>query len=110
MGGATAFLVEHAPPGKRGEYASWLQASMGISNLLGAAVATLVTTLTEQQIGSWGWRIPFIIGLAIAPVGFWMRRAIDETPEFRNEQARWKQEGSPPGRRCLMWFAGTQSN
>lgn len=97
MGGATAFLVEHAPPGKRGEYASWLQASMGISNLLGAAVATLVTTLlTEQQIGSWGWRIPFIIGLAIAPVGFWMRRAIDETPEFRNEQARWKQEGSPP--------------
>lgn len=89
VGGATAFLVEHAPEGKRGQYASWLQASMGISNLLGALVATLVTTfLTEQQVGEWGWRIPFIIGLAIAPVGLWMRRALDETPHFREEQAR----------------------
>ncbi|KAG0731423.1 hypothetical protein G6F23_015322 [Rhizopus arrhizus] len=62
---------------------------MGISNLLGALVATLVTTfLTEQQIGEWGWRVPFIIGLAIAPVGLWMRRALDETPHFREEQAR----------------------
>ncbi len=89
VGGATAFLVEHAPQGKRGQYASWLQASMGISNLLGALVATLVTTLlTEQQVGEWGWRIPFILGLAIAPVGLWMRRALDETPHFREEQAR----------------------
>ncbi|AOB27175.1 MFS transporter [Bordetella bronchiseptica] len=89
VGGATAFLVEHAPQGKRGQYASWLQASMGISNLLGALVATVVTTvLTEEQVGEWGWRIPFILGLAIAPVGLWMRRALDETPHFREEQAR----------------------
>ena len=94
VGGATAFLVEHAPPGKRGEYASWLQASMGISNLLGAGVATLVTTLlTPEQIGSWGWRVPFIIGLAIAPVGLWMRKALDETPEFKDEQARARSVG-----------------
>ncbi len=89
VGGATAFLVEHAPAGKRGQYASWLQASMGISNLLGALVATLVTTLlTEAQVGEWGWRIPFILGLAIAPVGLWMRAALDETPHFREEQER----------------------
>ncbi len=89
VGGATAFLVEHAPAGKRGQYASWLQASMGISNLLGALVATLVTTLlTEEQVGEWGWRIPFILGLAIAPVGLWMRAALDETPHFREEQER----------------------
>lgn len=89
VGGATAFLVEHAPAGKRGQYASWLQASMGVSNLLAALVATVVTTtLTEDQIGEWGWRIPFILGLAIAPVGLWMRRALDETPHFREEQER----------------------
>ena len=89
VGGATAFLVEHAPEGKRGQYASWLQASMGISNLMGALVATVVTTmLTEAQVGEWGWRVPFIIGLAIAPVGLWMRRALDETPHFREEQER----------------------
>lgn len=94
VGGATAFLVEHAPEGKRGQYASWLQASMGISNLLGALVATLVTTLlTVEQVGEWGWRIPFILGLAIAPVGLWMRKALDETPHFKLEQERQQNKG-----------------
>lgn len=89
IGGATAFLVEHAPPEKKGQYASWLQASMGISNVLGALVATVVTTaFTQDQIGEWAWRIPFIIGLAIAPVGLWMRRTLDETPHFKLEAQR----------------------
>jgi MHS family proline/betaine transporter-like MFS transporter len=66
---------------------------MGISNLLGALVATLVTTLlTVEQVGEWGWRIPFILGLAIAPVGFWMRRTLDETPHFKLEQERQGRE------------------
>ncbi|SFC77610.1 MFS transporter, MHS family, proline/betaine transporter [Polaromonas sp. OV174] len=96
VGGATAFLVEHAPVEKKGQYASWLQASMGISNLLAALVATVVTTLlTVEQVGEWGWRIPFILGLAIAPVGLWMRRSLDETPHFRMEQERQKREGAP---------------
>ncbi|MGB7194193.1 MAG: MFS transporter [Collimonas pratensis] len=94
IGGATAFLVEHAPPEKKGQYASWLQASMGISNVLGALVATVVTTVfTVDQIGEWAWRIPFIIGLAIAPVGLWMRKTLDETPNFKLEAARMKKSG-----------------
>lgn len=94
VGGATAFLIEHAPPEKRGLYASWLQASMGISNVLGALVATVVTTaFTTQQINEWAWRIPFILGLAIAPVGLWMRRALDETPHFKEEVLRAQQSG-----------------
>ncbi|WP_404302597.1 MFS transporter [Alicycliphilus denitrificans] len=89
VGGATAFLVEHAPPEKRGLYASWLQASMGISNMMAALVATGVTMIfTTQQVHDWAWRIPFIIGLAIAPVGLWMRRALDETPHFKEEAER----------------------
>jgi MFS transporter, MHS family, proline/betaine transporter len=94
VGTATAFLVEHAPADKKGQYASWLQASMGISNLLGAAVGTLVTTLlTTEQISQWGWRIPFILGLAIAPVGMWMRRSLDETPHFKLEKDRQDRTG-----------------
>jgi MHS family proline/betaine transporter-like MFS transporter len=94
VGGATAFLIEHAPPEKRGLYASWLQASMGISNVLAALVATIVTTaFTTQQIGEWAWRIPFILGLAIAPVGLWMRRALDETPHFKEEALRAAKSG-----------------
>jgi MHS family proline/betaine transporter-like MFS transporter len=89
IGGAAAFLIEHAPPGKKGVYASWLQASMAISNVLAALVATCVTLLlTREQVGNWGWRIPFLIGLAIAPVGFWLRATLDETPEFREEMER----------------------
>jgi len=96
VGTATAFLVEHAPADKKGQYASWLQASMGISNLLGAAVGTLVTALlSPEQVGEWGWRIPFILGLAIAPVGLWMRRALDETPHFVQEKARQDRSGQP---------------
>ncbi|VVD89382.1 citrate:proton symporter [Pandoraea iniqua] len=94
VGSATAFLAEHAPADKKGQYASWLQASMGICNIFGALVATLVTTVfTQDQITEWAWRIPFIIGLAIAPVGLWMRKALDETPHFKLEAQRMKQQG-----------------
>ncbi|HWQ08420.1 MAG TPA: MFS transporter, partial [Holophaga sp.] len=92
IGGATAFLIEHAPEGKKGKYASWLQASMAISNILAALVATAVTmTMSKETIGDWGWRVPFIIGLGIAPVGLWMRKTLDETPEFQEEMARARQ-------------------
>ncbi|HVW68352.1 MAG TPA: MFS transporter [Steroidobacteraceae bacterium] len=83
IGGAVSFLVEHAPPQRRGAYAAWLQSSMAVSNILGALVgATLTTWLTPEQLGSWGWRIPFILGLAIAPVGLWLRAGLEETPAF----------------------------
>jgi len=93
IGGASAFLIEHAPEGKKGLYASWLQASMAISNVLAALVATCVTLLlTHDQVAGWGWRIPFIIGLGIAPVGFWLRSTLDETPEFQLEMERAQHE------------------
>jgi MHS family proline/betaine transporter-like MFS transporter len=86
VGSAAAFLVEHAPEGQKGKYAAWLQASMAFSNIIGAFVALAVTSLlTEDQVGDWGWRIPFILGLLIAPVGLWMRRSLDETPVFKAE-------------------------
>lgn len=93
VGSAAAFLIEHAPENQKGRYASWLQASMGISNIMGALVATAVTlTLTHEQVGDWGWRIPFILGLSIAPIGLWMRKTLEKTPHFIEEQARRKRE------------------
>ena len=93
IGGAVSFLVEHAPPERRGAYAAWLQSSMGVSNILGALTgATLSALLTPEQLSSWGWRIPFILGLSVAPVGLWLRASLEETPAF--EAAR--REGSQP--------------
>jgi MHS family proline/betaine transporter-like MFS transporter len=89
IGGATAFLIEHAPEGKKGLYASWIQASMALSNVLAALVATCVTlALTKAQVAAWGWRIPFIVGFAIGPVGIWLMTTLDETPEFQEEMQR----------------------
>jgi MHS family proline/betaine transporter-like MFS transporter len=94
IGGAVSFLVEHAPPERRGRYAAWLQSSMAVSNILGALVAaTLSLLLTTGQLSAWGWRIPFILGLAIAPVGLWLRRSLEETPAF--EAARRERESEP---------------
>lgn len=89
IGGATAYLLESADPGQRGRVASWLEASMGMSNILGALAAFSVTAwLTTAQVQSWGWRIPFILGLAIAPVGLYLRRSLDETDAFQVEAER----------------------
>ncbi len=83
IGGATAFLLESAAAHERGRIASWLQASMGMANVLGALAAYLVTTILPlEQVRAWGWRIPFVCGLLIAPVGLYLRRSLDETDAF----------------------------
>jgi MFS transporter, MHS family, proline/betaine transporter len=88
VGGATAFLIEHAPDEERGMYASWQQASQGISFMLGAAMGALVTNgLDQAQIDAWGWRIPFLFGLLIGPVGMYIRSHLEEPPEFEARQA-----------------------
>lgn len=88
VGGATAFLIEHAPDKERGAYASWQQASQGISFMLGAAMGALVINgLEPAQVDAWGWRIPFLFGLLIAPVGMYIRSQLEEPPEFEARQA-----------------------
>ncbi|MDF2643785.1 MAG: transporter, partial [Pseudomonas sp.] len=83
MGSATAFLTEHAPDGKKAFYSSWIQASIGVAVLLGSALgAALSSYLTQAQLESWGWRIPFLIGTLIGPVGFYIRSRVDETPAY----------------------------
>jgi MHS family proline/betaine transporter-like MFS transporter len=83
MGSATAFLTEYAPPEKRAFYSSWIQSSIGFAVLLGAAVGTFVTAnLSAGALHSWGWRLPFLIGILIGPVGYFIRSKMDETPAF----------------------------
>jgi MFS transporter, MHS family, proline/betaine transporter len=87
IGSAAAFLVEHAPPARKALIAAWLQASMGMSNILGASVAFTVTALlSKPEIIEWGWRLPFLGGLIIVPVGLYLRSTLEETPAFRAER------------------------
>jgi MFS transporter, MHS family, proline/betaine transporter len=78
FGSSTAFLVEHMP-GKRGFVASWQFASQGISSLLGAGFGLLLTsTLSEPELQSWGWRLPFLFGVLIGPIGLYIRNNIED--------------------------------
>ena len=86
FGGATAFMIEHA--GRRaGFFGSFQFTSQAASAILGSGIGWgLSAVLTSSALNQWGFRIPFLAGLLIGPVGFFVRRHIDETPAFSAEQ------------------------
>ncbi len=81
--GAMTFLVEHAPQKQRGLIGSTSIASICIGFLLGSLVSLLVKLpLSDAQFESWGWRIPFLLGVIIGFVGFYIREHCDESPAY----------------------------
>ncbi|WP_323071548.1 MFS transporter [Mycetohabitans endofungorum] len=82
FGSATAFLAEHMPQ-RRGFLSSWQVASQGLTTLLAASFGVVLNgNLSPAQMDAWGWRIPFFFGLLIGPVAWYIRKRVDETPEF----------------------------
>lgn len=82
-GGSTAYIVEFAAEGRRGYIGSWQQVSVGTGFLLGSLAAWLLTrTLPQDELLSWGWRVPFLLGIALGLVGAWLRWRLDDTPKF----------------------------
>jgi MFS transporter, MHS family, proline/betaine transporter len=80
VGAATTLLAEHAPNDQRGFFGSWQLASQGLAVLAAAGAAYAVNTLlTPAEVAAWGWRIPFLLGVLIVPVGLWLRTALEET-------------------------------
>ena len=93
---ATAFLIESAPPGRRGFYGSWQMVGQGLAVLIGAILGTVLTrTVTPQALDSWGWRIPFLFGLIIGPVGLYIRSHLAETDAFLNAGASAAKVATP---------------
>jgi len=88
---ATAFLVESAPKNRRGLYGSWQLFGQCLAVFTGAGMGWLITHhLSPEALNSWGWRVPFILGLLIAPVGMWIRRNMQETEDFVSVSEREK--------------------
>jgi MHS family proline/betaine transporter-like MFS transporter len=95
-GGAAAYLVEYAPPGRRGFVGSWQQVSVGSGFLLGSLTAALLNTaLSPEALMAWGWRIPFILGIVVGGVGFYLRWRLDETPAFTDVEKHGEVVKSP---------------
>jgi MHS family proline/betaine transporter-like MFS transporter len=87
-GGSTAFMVEWSPPGRRGWYGSFQQASIALSLVLGSATGALFAMLlSPDSLAAWGWRIPFLLGIVLALVGGYLRRNVEETPAYRAADA-----------------------
>jgi len=83
FGGASAFMSEHAGQRRRGIFASFQFISQAASNIL-ASLAGLALSLlmSPAHLAAYGFRLPFILGLLVGPVGLYLRRHVDETPEF----------------------------
>jgi MHS family proline/betaine transporter-like MFS transporter len=95
-GGSAVFLVEFAPPGRRGFFGSWQQFGVALGSLAGSASGFLMSvTLAPASLDAWGWRVPFIVGLLIAPVGYFLRRRVGETPRFTAAEAADRLEMAP---------------
>jgi len=80
VGASTTLLAELAPKERRGFFGAWQLASQGLAVLVAAGVAFIMTNaLTPAEIAGGGWRLPFLAGILIVPVGLWLRSALEES-------------------------------
>ncbi len=101
---STTFLVESAPPGRRGLFSSFQYVSTTIGQLVASGLAALLAAnLAEPDMASWGWRIPFAVGAVMALVGFWIRRGAEETHPAQAELAAGRR---PPLLHALKRYPG----
>ena len=96
FGTATAFLIENAPD-RRAFYGSWQVATQGLAIFLASGFGFALNTLLSQEaLYSWGWRVPYVFGLLIGPVGLFIRLRMDETPDFTALQRERERASSSP--------------
>lgn len=86
-GGALLLATEYAPPERRGLFGSIPQMGVTIGMVMGTLALWIMSLLPEAAFMSWGWRVPFIFSALLVVFGLWIRKGIDETPEFKAVQA-----------------------
>ncbi|HAB23205.1 MAG TPA: MFS transporter [Pantoea sp.] len=82
-GGALLLAYEYAPEKRKGFFGSIPQAGVTIGMLMATFTVSLMTLLSDEAFLSWGWRIPFLLSAVLVLLGLWIRKGIDETPEFK---------------------------
>jgi MHS family citrate/tricarballylate:H+ symporter-like MFS transporter len=84
LGGVSVYLAEIATPGNKGFYSAWQSASQQLAIVMAAALGYgLNHWLSPAELSAWGWRVPFLIGCAIVPFIFLLRRSLEETAQFQ---------------------------
>lgn len=84
---AASYLAEIAPPERRGRYSAFFYISTGSMVLLASLLgAFMTTTLSEQALAAWGWRIPFVVGALLGFIGLWLRRSLRESAHYESHK------------------------
>ena len=95
-GGAATYVAEHAPPGKRGFYTSFIQITATAGLMLSLLVILGVrTAVGEDAFKDWGWRIPFLVSILLLGVSLWIRLKLAESPAFARMKAEGKGSRTP---------------
>jgi MFS family permease len=95
-GGAAIYVAEHSPDGKRGFYTSFIQTTATLGLFLSLAVILAVRTLmSPESFSAWGWRIPFVLSLALVVVSYYIRVRLRESPLFTRLKAAGRTSSAP---------------
>src|SRR6202043_2075454 len=95
-GGAATYVAEHAPPGKRGYYTSWIQTTATVGLLMALMLVYVVRKWQgEETFADWGWRIPFLLSAILLVVSIWIRMQLEESPVFAKMKADGKGSKAP---------------
>jgi predicted MFS family arabinose efflux permease len=95
-GGAATYVAEHAPPGRRGFYTSWIQTTATVGLFMALLVILGIRTWQGEEVfGDWGWRIPFLLSVILLAVSIWIRMQLEESPVFRKMKAEGKGSKAP---------------
>ncbi|MCE1463282.1 MFS transporter [Enterobacter roggenkampii] len=86
-GGALLLAYEYAPEKRKGFFGSIPQAGVTIGMLMATFIVSLMTLFSEEDFLSWGWRVPFLLSSVLVLLGLWIRKDIDETPDFQRVKA-----------------------
>lgn len=103
-GGAATYVAEHAPHDKRGAYTSWIQttATLGLFLSLMVILGTR-TFIGEAAFADWGWRVPFILSIALLAVSVYIRLSMNESPAFAKMKAEGKTSKNPLSESFGQW-------
>ena len=94
-GGAATYVAEHAPHGRRGAYTAWIQTTATLGLFLSLLVILFTREFTGANFDVWGWRIPFIVSIALLAVSVWIRLSMNESPAFKKMKDEGKLSKAP---------------
>lgn len=103
-GGAAVYVAEHAPPGRRGFYTSWIQTTATLGLLLSLIVILGIrTVMGEADFAAWGWRIPFLMSVFLLAISVWIRLQMQESPAFQKMKAEGTGSKAPLSEAFGQW-------